>query len=132
MDKGIRHVLEDFCHLHQVPFSEGLIAIFQEWNRVTGNAVFLIQGAGITPVRYEQQRIDLTPYSAYNGLQLIGEQTSANQISKSSIASWFNRHVNHRMLASDIGQLVTAHDRVTVVASSNSMRFKRSFFMRFK
>lgn len=133
MGKELRFVLDEFCRLYKIPFNKGITVTFQERNKVTGNSIFFISGGGITPVRYEHERIDLSKYTDYKGLTLDdGGFINPNTVNKVGIASLFNRHTRMNLLPSDIGQLVVRGGRVTVVGSSNSMRFKHSFSMRYK
>lgn len=134
MSKELRLVIQDYCLLNRIPYSKQIVATEQERNPKTGNFVFLITGAGLIPKRYEQERIDLTPYSENKSLELTGNNgvIDPNVMNKIGLASWFNRQTNLNMLPSDIGQFLIKDDAVVVVGSSNSMRFKHSFSMRYK
>jgi len=134
MSKELRLVIQDYCLLNRIPFDKQITATEQERNPKTGNYIFLIGGAGLIPKRYEQERIDLTPYSENKSLHLTGTNgvLDPNMLNKIGLASWFNRQTNLNMLPSDIGQFLIKDDTVVVVGSSNSMRFKHSFSMRYK
>lgn len=133
MSKENRLIKEDFCRLKGLPFVMIINVDYQERNTKTGNAVFVMSGPLLPAVRYEQERIDLTPYSLHKSLQLEKEfQTNTAAINKDGIAAWFNRWTRLGLLPTDIGQLLIKTNSVTVVSSSNSMRFKHSFSMSFK
>lgn len=133
MNKEDRLIKEDFCRLKGLPFVMLINVEYQERNPKTGNAVFVLSGPLLQSVRYEQERIDLTPYSLHKSLQLEAEyRTNTVAINKDGIAAWFNRWTRLGLLPTDIGQLLIRSTGVTVVSSSNSMRFKHSFSMSFK
>lgn len=133
MTKALRLIKEDFCRLKGLPFVMVINIDYQEQNPKTGNAVFVMSGPLLQTTRYEQERIDLSLYTAYKSLQLEAEfRVNQAAINKEGVAAWFNRWTNLNMLPTDIGQLVIKSTGVTVVSSSNSMRFKHSFSMSFK
>lgn len=133
MSKELRLIKEDFCRLNKIPVETNIEVVYQERNPKTGNYIFAMIGGGTLGARYEQERIDLSLYTGYKSLQLEAEtQYNTSGLNKDSVASWFNRWINLNMLPSDIGQLIIRNDSVTVVSSSNSMRFKHSFSMSFK
>ena len=133
MSKELRLIKEDFCRLKGLPVVMIINVDYQERNPKTGNSVFVMSGPLLQAVRYEQERIDLSLYTAYKSLQLEAEfKYDTAAINKDGIASWFNRWTNLGMLPTDIGQLVIKAKEVIVVSSANSMRFKHSFSMSFK
>lgn len=131
MSKELRLIKETFCRLHKLPTSTELTLVKQGQNAATLNTVFLVTGPGFPGVRYEHERISLTPYTQIKKLSLGAEfKDNPSLINKDSIAAWVNRTINVGLLPSDIGQLIMG-DRVTVISAANSMRFKHSFSMAF-
>lgn len=133
MSKELRLIKEDFCLIKRIPVGEVTEVIQQGWNPKTGNALFVMSGPKFISERYEQERIDLALYQNYLPLRLESNaRSNPSLLNKDSMASWFNRWTNLNMLPTDIGQLIITTEKVTVVSSSNSMRFKHSFSMHFK
>lgn len=128
MKKSLRLVKVQYCKDKKITYSDDMSAQLVRMNPRTGNYQFLINGA-----LYEYERIDLSPYSKYKGLELDAvERLNRTSMSKDGIINWFNSHTNLNLLFEDVGQVLVQLDKVTVVASANSMRFKSSVSMRFK
>ena len=133
MTKELRLILKEYCALKRIPFQKDMEIVYQGKNKATEGMFFIVTGKGITTERYEHAPISLTPYTTYKALTL--ERTvrvNPSSLSKDTIASWFNNWTNLNMLPTDIGQLMVTSEKVTVVAASNSMRFKHSFSMNYQ
>jgi len=132
MNKELRLIKEEFCRLQGLSLDCSAKVEFQGWNLETRNPTFMVYPEGERGVFYEHQRLDLTPYTQVTGLSLEAElKYQRDSINKDMLADWFSRVTGIVMLPSDIGQVLFA-EVVTVVASSNSMRFKQTFSMAFK
>lgn len=128
MKKSLRLVKAHYCNEKKIPYSDDMSIQVVKVNPRTGNYQFLINGA-----LYEYERIDLSPYSKYKGLELeSAEKLNRTSMSKDGIINWFNSHTNLNLLFEDVGQVLVQLDKVSVIAAANSMRFKSSVSMRFK
>lgn len=132
MNKELLLVKESYCIKNNLPQSTVLDLVGQG-RTADGDFIFTVQGPTVPIQRYVQERISLTSYSLYTGLMLDTEyKNKPAYLTKEVIGAWFTRKIGHVLLPEDIGQLLVTSEKVSVVSSANSMRFKHSFFMRFK
>lgn len=128
MKKSLRLVKAHYCNEKRIPYDDSMSIQVVRRNPRTSNWQFLINGA-----LYEYERIDLSLYTKYKGLELeLAEKVNRITMSKDGIINWFNSHTNLNLLFEDVGQVLVQTDKVSVVAAANSMRFKSSVSMRFK
>lgn len=132
MSKELRLIKEAFCRDRGLPLTTAL-ELQQQGVTRAGDPIFLVFGPSVSATRYTYTRYDVTPLTQYNpGLSLDAEfKINPALINMESIAAWVNSKTNINMLPSDIGQVIIT-DKVRVVISANSMRFKHSFSMAFK
>lgn len=132
MTKELRLIKESFCRLHGLDKATALNIEYQGRNPATLNAMFILHGDGIPCMRYEHERISLTPHTLNRSLDLDSSlKLHRSDINAEMISAWFNTHTNKSLLPQDVGKLIIG-DRVTVICSTDSMRFKHSFSMAFK
>jgi len=132
MSKALDWVRRDFCRLNKIPLNPAL-EVVQHGRGPNQNFQFTINGPGFPMVGVTLERINLKPYTVYTPLTLDREwKDKPDLLTKETLCRWFNSKTGLGLVPDDIGSILIDNDRVTVVSSANSMRFKHTFSMRFQ
>lgn len=132
MNKALEWVRRDFCRLNKIAVNPAL-EVAQQGRDSNQNFQFTISGPGFPMVGFTLERINLKPYTVYTPLTLDKEwKDKPDQLTKETLCRWFNGKTGLGLVPDDIGSILIDKDRVTVVSSANSMRFKHTFSMRFQ
>jgi len=132
MSNALEWVRRDFCRLHNVSLSQEL-EVVAHGRAPSQDFQFSVQGPGFPMVGFTLERVNLRPYSNYVPLTLDREwKDKPDLLSKETLCRWFNSKTGLGLVPDDIGSILIERDKVTVVSSANSMRFKHTFSMRFK
>lgn len=132
MSKALDWVRRDFCRLNNISLNTAL-EVVQHGRAPSNDFQFTVNGPGYNNVGFTLERINLKPYSSYTPL-ILGEEwkDKSDLLTKETLCRWFNSKTGLGLVPDDIGNILIQKDRVTVVSSANSMRFKHTFSMRFK
>lgn len=132
MSKALDWVRRDFCRLNNVSLDLSLEVV--QYGRAPNNDFqFSVNGPGFAQVGFTLERVNLRPYTSYVPLTLDREwKDKPDLLTKETLCRWFNSKTGLGLVPDDIGSILIDNDRVTVVSSANSMRFKHTFSMRFK
>lgn len=132
MSKALDWVRRDFCRLNNVSLNTAL-EVTQHGRAANNDFQFSVSGPGYPMTGFTLERINLKPYSNYVPLTLDAEwKNKGDLLTKETLCRWFNSKTGLGLVPDDIGSILLQKDRVTVVSSANSMRFKHTFYMRFK
>jgi len=132
MSKVLEWVRRDFCRLHNGGLDARLEVTPCGRDR-NNDFQFVVNGPGFPMVEFTLERVSLKPYSDYASLTLDREwKDKPALLTKETIARWFNSKTGLGLQPEDIGSFIQYPDRVSVISSANSMRFKHTFSMRFK
>lgn len=132
MSKALDWVRRDFCRLNNL--SPNLqLEVVQHGRAPSNDFQFSVNGPGYPMVGFTLERINLRPYSSFVPLTLDREwKDKSDLLTKETLCRWFNSKTGLDLVPDDIGSILIDKDRVTIVSSANSMRFKHTFSMRFK
>lgn len=132
MDKALEWVKRDFCRIKGIPLSREL-EIIHHGRTAQNDFEFTVSGPGFPMVGFTLPKIDLKLYSEWPALALEREyKDKPSRLTKEIICRWFNNKTALGMIPEDIANFLVRTDRVTVIGSVNSMRFKHTFYMRFQ
>lgn len=132
MSKALDWVRRDYCRLNNMPLNPAL-EVTQHGRDSNDNFQFSVSGPGYPMVGFTLERISLKPYTSFVPLTLDREwKDKSSLLTKETLCRWFNSKTGLGLVPDDIGSILTNQERVTVVSSTNSMRFKHTFSMRFK
>ncbi len=132
MNRQLEWVKRDYCRLKGVNPSRE-IEILEQGRTADNDFMFTVNEKGQESVGFTLDKVSLTPYSKFAPLTLDPEyKNKPALLTKETICRWFNSKTGLGLLPEDINNFVVRTDRVTVVSSVNSMRFKHTFYMQFK
>lgn len=132
MSKALDWVRRDYCRLNNMPLNPAL-EVTQHGRDHNDDFQFSVMGPGYPMVGFSLPRISLKPYTSYVPLILDREwKDKPALLTSETICRWFNSKTGLGLVPDDIGSILINQERVTVVSSANSMRFKHTFSMRFK
>jgi hypothetical protein len=132
MSKALDWVRRDFCRLNNLSPDHPL-EVVQHGRSPRNDFQFTVDGPGFSHVGFTLELINLRPYSSYVPLTLDREwKDKPALLTRETLCRWFNSKTGLGLVPDDIGSILIDSDRVTVVSSANSMRFKHTFSMRFK
>ena len=132
MSKALEQVRRDFCRLNNVSLNQEL-EVAEHGRAPNQDFQFSVQGPGFPMVGFTLERVNLRPYSNYVPLTLDREwKDKPDLLTQETLCRWFNSKTGLGLVPDDIGSILIERDKVTVVSSANSMRFKHTFSMRFK
>lgn len=132
MSKALEWVKRDFCRIKGIP-ADRKLEVIQHGRTAHNDFEFTVSGPGFPMEGFTLPKIDLQLYSQWPALALEREyKDKPALLTKEIICRWFNSKTGLGMIPEDIANFLVRTDRVSVISSVNSMRFKHTFYMRFQ